>query len=1231
SVGVAIAAAIGLHQDTKLAMAGAISVGVNITDLHTEASIRNKKSSGIKARKGVKTKANNKATIKSVAGAGAIAFAKGGKSGGVGISVAFNNIHTVIASYVSDTTIDAEQLEMKATSDGTIQSLGVAGAGAGTFALGGQLTTNWTTQRVRSYVDNSTITVDGTAGDVKIEAENSSLIQSLSGGIAIAGGDGVAVGAALAFNILNDKTKAYIKKSSVTASDGSILVSAKSTGTIETISVGISGAGQLALAGSISTAVIAGKVHAYIVDSTVDADRNVLVLAEQDGTIHSYGGAVGISVSAAGAGGALSVNVLTTDTQAYIKNSTIAARANDSTTLSVKDWDADGDETSETISGLAVIASSTEELELISVSVGFGGGGAGVGVNLAPTFVSDTTYAFIDDTNVNESTDHGGDVFVKAHEDTDVFTIIGAAGISAGGAGIGIAAEGIFVFNDTQAWITDSDTSDGRAVVYSGDDVEVSSFTRETTLTVVVGVAIASGFSGAGSVDFISLDNTNKAFISEVDVNAQGDLSVLADDVVDVIMGTGSVAASGGVAAGGSFLVTLNYNETEARIAAAHVNAKGETRVEAKSAADLVNIGVSLGAGASAAFNGVFGFYISRTDTRAIIEGGSRAAEVNRDAAYDFGSQSVIVQATDNVKQSHLMGAASAGTYGGVGGALGLIDIQNTVDAHIGSHSKVNAVDDVTVKAISVKDIHSGAAGLSLSGGLGLAGSFVITTIGSGVSSAAFDEIGTDTTNAVNSALGAVLSSTGLSQETTPDAVKNQLNSASANINATGTMDRSVEDVGAYIDNQAQITVGDDLIVEASETVTFEGKAGAVAVGGLAVGGALTSLNLKTTTEAFIDDNAVIAVGDDITVKATATETVDIFSFAGAAAASLAVGIQYSEALIDSTQSAVIDDGVQVLLADSVTIKASHTRKVDSNATGGAIAAVGAGLSEAKVELKGTVQAGTGSDVRFGQIGNSGPTGRIGSLTVEALSKVTQAEAEANAAAGGIVSGAGLRSTATVSPTVKAGLGTGTEVYSTGAVNVTAKTDIDADADGYGIAIAVGASVGGSLVSATISPSVSATVGGSAVIESSKIVIQSLHNTSDAGVATSGEAQGDTTSSGGAILLGLNGTLVTADSSASVKTEIGAANLLATTSDVVIQARSHNQADADATGVSVGIIGVGAHVSNVDITTKTEVDIKDGATIVSENGDVDLLADSTETANADATAGSGGAVAVSEA
>ncbi|MEM8678134.1 MAG: hypothetical protein AAGF97_02160, partial [Planctomycetota bacterium] len=1230
------AAAVGLAFNTGGPIASSsnavgFSLGINVISTKTQAGLRGKSgSAGLTAGGAVSATANDTSQIRAISGAGAVVSEAFGNSNGVGISLAVNTITTNVDAIVANTAIASASLTVSSQSNGTIGALGLGAAGAGSFAVGGQLTINVTDQDVQSQITGSTVDVTGTGGDVSVTATNTSGIQSLSGGAALAlQGQGTAIGAALAFNVLSDDTKAFIHNSTVDAADGSILVSGKSTGTIETISVGVSGAGQTSVAGSISTAVIEGEVLGYIQDSNVTADRNLRVLAEQDGTIKSYGGALAISASATGAGGGLSINVLTNETKAYIANSVVKALANNASSVEIKDWDTLGDETTETISGLAVVASSTETLELISASLGFGGGGAGVGVNLAPNFVADTTHAYIDDSDVNSDADRGGDVFIKSHQETDVLAGIGAAGLSGGGAGVGIAADGVFIFNDTQAYITDSDTSDGRATINSGGNVEVSTLTREKTFTTVVGLAVASAFAGAGSVDFLSLDNDNFAFISEVNVNALGSLHVLADNIVDITMGAGAAAVSGTAAAGGTFLVALNYNTTEARMAAAHTNAQVETRIEAKSDAHVDNNTVSLAGGVSAAFNGSFAFLISRADTRAIIEGGSRAAEVNRDATFDFPLQSVVVQATDNVTHMSLTGAATAAGIGGVGGALNLIDVQNTVDAHIGSQSRVSAIDDITVKANSMKDITGWSGGLSLAG-IGLSGSFVVATVGSGLSSGAFNEVGSGTTNAANSALGAVLTSDGLAQGRTPKAVRNQLNGASANINATGTVDRTVEDVGAYIGAEAQITVGDDLTVEATETVTFEGRSGAVAIGTIAVGGSVTSLKLKTVTEAYVDQNAVVAVGDAISVKATANETVNNFSFAGAAAAGLGLGVQFSEAQVGSSQSAVINTGAQILLADEVNLVATHTRDVKANATGGALATVGAGLSDATIVLDGTVQAGTTSSVRFGQVDSTGVVGRIGSLNVSATSHVTNAKTNSNAVAAGVLAGNGAFSSATVNPNVRAALGTGTEVYATGAVQVAAQTDLDADANAYGLAVATLASAGGSVATARINPLLYSGVGASATVEASGIVVESLHNVDQAGVPTSGEAQADTTASGGAALIGLTGSSATADNAAQTLAEIGAATLMATTGNVTVRSRAHAQSDADATGLTLGFAGLGLQRANADITTNNSVNVLANATITSRQGDITLLADSSEHAEAKATAGSGGIIAVSD-
>ncbi|MEL6107650.1 MAG: hypothetical protein AAFU85_16550, partial [Planctomycetota bacterium] len=1053
SVGIAIAAAVGLYQDTKFAFAGAISVGVNVTNTRTRAYIKRKSSDGIDADGNVTINADNTSTIQSVAGAGAVAFtsSSSANSTGVGISLASNNIFTDVESYLSTTTVTADSVDLLATSDGTIQSLGVGGAGARNNAVGGQFTLNLTFQNVDSYIEDSTVTVSGTAGDIDLQSTNSSLTQSLAGGVALAG-DGEAVGAALAISIIRDTVDSYVEGSDLDAIDGSVLVEADSTNRIDTIAVGFAAAAQTALAGSAVVALIVTDTLAYISDSSVDADRNVFVHADQDADLTTIGGAISFSSSASGIGGALSVGLITNNTRAYIEASEIFARANDSVTLTIPTWDDQANQSTETRSGLAVIASSTQGLELLSGSLSASGAAAGIGINLTPSFLFDTTYAYIDNSTVNESDDLGGDVIVRAHQDTDLATLVGAAGISSSASGIGLAAQGAFVSNDTQALITDSDLTDatgnGRAAIYSGGDVDVSTATREVKETVVVGLAAAATFAGAGSVDYTGFSNTNRAEIREVDVFAEGDLNVTASDTMTVFAAVGGISvgiASG--AGGGTFAVVDNNNVTEALMTSAHTNANGATLVEAKSEVSVDTSAVMLGGSLSASFQGSFVFYNSTTDTRAIIEGGgSRAASVNADDGYDASGQSVTVYAQDDTTIEQLVGAASGSvTSAGVAGALTIQEIQNTVDAHIGSESFVSAVDSLTVQALSEKDLFAGAGGLSVAP-LGISGTIALLSIGTGLSSDGSSEITTDATTAINNALASAFDGTGLTDRS-PLAVRDQVDSTSVSVDPKGSSNRSTEDLAAFIDEGADVFVGADLTIDASEIIVVESGAGAAAVGGIAVGAAVTIVSIETDTDAYIagasaTGDSTITVGGALSVQASADESVDATSLAGAGGASFTLGVQYAGIDVGSDQNASIGDGAQVLLATGVDVLASHTRDFDANSTGGAVGFVAAGVSASDVTVGGTVKATIGEGVVLGEIDSGQVVGTVGSLDVVATSTVTQAKAVANAAAGGALAGGfGTISDVEINPTLNASIDGGSSIYADGTVTVTTQTE----------------------------------------------------------------------------------------------------------------------------------------------------------------------------------------------
>ncbi len=1228
------------------------SLGANIISTKSRATIRGRESAsglGLTSSGLVNLTASDVSAIRALSGGLAVGDLNSNQSNSVGASLAFNTITTQVEAQLEEATLEAAALAISSSTDGQIDSLGVGGAGAGSVAVGGQISVNWTDQALSSRIDSSVVTLTGTNGDLSLSADNRSTIRSLSGGVALASGSsGTGIGAAISVNVLADTTEAVVDGSTITVSDGSGTIAATSEGTIQAIAVGASGAGQTALAGSLAVQVSAGSVHADVLGSTLDVDRNLALLAEQDGTLEIIAGAAAFAEKSVGLGGGVSVSVLSNDVRASIDDSTVHARANDGEVLVIPDWydpnqaasagaDA-GDESSESASGLVVLASSNETLHIFSGSIGFSASNTGIGVNIAPHFVSDTVRAYIADSDVNSAADHGGDIKVKAHQDTQVSSVIGAAGIAGGSTGVGIAAEGLFLANDTQAYISDSNTSDGYATLYAGGDVEVSSTTREQASTVVVGLALSSAYAGAGAVDFLTLDNVTQANLTDVTVNADGDLRVLATDIVDYTSSAGNVAASGTAAGGGSFLVVLNNNAVEASMSGVVSNAMGTTQVRGWSSADVDAITLVLGGGINASFMGSFSFYVSHTSTRGIIEGGSRAAQVNQDANYAATGQSVSVSALDAVTTRQLTGAASASTLGAFGGALSYSEIENTLDAHIGSLAQVSAVGDVSVSAASQKNITGASGGLGLAF-VGLAGSFTVASVGSGVSSDAFGAIGTDTRAATDEALGALLDEAGLDTATTPSMVHDELAAASADTSQAGTQDRFAVDVSAYIGAEAEVSAGGSLTLSATETVDFGGidvgalgnvTAGAVAVGGGAVGAALTSLKVHTVTEAYIDDDAVIRVGDALDVTAHAEETAQLKTLAGTGGAGLVLGIQYTEALIDSSQSAVIDNGVQVLEAGAVTLAASHSRDVRADSTGGAVGAVAVGVSAAKIDLGGTVQAGLGSGTRLGTIDSYGnPTSKIGSLTIDAFAEVTRAKAQARAAAGGILAGAGTDTSVFIDPTVLAGMGHANGIYASGDIAIASRSEMDALAQAWGLTVGTTATAGISVAEAEISPTLTTQLGDANTLLADTITVESLFNSSSNGSELGGEAAVQTTASGGALFVGYNGTWATARSAAVVDTAIGASSLQATRL-LTVQARSHNAADTDTDGNSGGIVGIGTQRADTYLTSDTGVTIADGAYLRSTTANVELTSDTRESGKSDGLAGSGGFLGVSD-
>ncbi|RZJ07917.1 MAG: hypothetical protein EOO54_23130, partial [Haliea sp.] len=258
------------------AIAGAGSVALNWVRNSVTARVSNiansKTGDEIKAGGKLSVLASDRSTISSLAGAVAISgIGAAGASGAVGASVAYNYLggdpndptthnNNVVRASIEDVTgsISAGSLEIGSTYDGQINNITVAGAAAGTFALGGAVSINRIRNTSDAFLKNvASLSTSGTGLDsVSIHASDESEINVLAGGVGVAiaknGGAGLAAGVSVASNVVENTVRAFIDNGLVNSAGG-IQLTARQEAAINALTIGVAvgtSAGGGGLAGS---------------------------------------------------------------------------------------------------------------------------------------------------------------------------------------------------------------------------------------------------------------------------------------------------------------------------------------------------------------------------------------------------------------------------------------------------------------------------------------------------------------------------------------------------------------------------------------------------------------------------------------------------------------------------------------------------------------------------------------------------------------------------------------------------------------------------------------------------------------------------------------------------------------------------------------------------------------------------------------------------------------------
>ena len=837
-------------------------------------------------------------------GAGAIALGLSQKSSAIAGSFMYNAITDRNEAYAEDAALtltgsEKEKASLTVEADNAAKITNIAASGSGAAkgsAIAGQISLNWVDNETDAHVEGGRLAADEAA---TIAAKDHGTIDSYTGAVAISGGgNGAAVGASIAANLIEGATTSSLENTNVD-STGALSVTADETSEIQSIVAAGAGSGKLAAAFSASGNWIHTTTDAYISNAN-DMKTGALSVLAKNGSNATLGvGSAAVGGNSAGASIAVMVNQsevnasLTGDKE---KNHTIAADG-----ITVKADNA--------YNGAASDTESDKTAK--TVAVGFAGGTsqfAGSG-SVTVNVIEQTT-----DATIGKGKYDAGkkDVHVEAKNAAKLFGLAGGASLSAG-SGIGAAVDVQTYKGHTYAGLSDG------ASLTKASSVDVNAESAEYMTSIAATLAGGAGsFAGAGAAGAHSIATDTKAYIGQQsEVTDAGDVSVTAKDETKLTTTAGSGAVSGNTGVGLTAAVEVVDKKVGASVGDG-ANVTGDTlTVKADNTSESVTAAAGLGAGGTVGLAGAASeTFVTHTT----------------DAHVGKGAQVSVANGVDILADSKFTQGATAGSVGvagtvGVGISNATVSMNAMTKAYADDDASISGGKKVKIAADHTSDLTYATIAGGVGGTVGVSGSVgvnVLTTetkayAGKGAALSAMEDgegiaiTASDTTDMHGGNGGAAI---GISGGGAGVAV------AVSNIK---------KDTAAYADQQAKLDAKGQISLAAKNTEDIDNVSVQVA-GGAYVGlaGAVNVMNLASSTKAYTDTGVAInqkdkangRYGGDISVDAG--HVLKMTSAVGGAAGSGGVsgGAAVDVANIKTQTNAYLGDENTVATTGSVSVKA---------------------------------------------------------------------------------------------------------------------------------------------------------------------------------------------------------------------------------------------------------------------------------------------------------------------
>lgn len=1206
-----------------------------------------------------------------------VGAAKGGFAAAANVSV--NRITDTAKAYTEGNMVTADALAIRSGNDSKITTGAGAialGLSQNSQAIAGSFMYNAITDKNESYAEDATLKLTGSEKDdtsLTVEADNAAKITNIA-----ASGSGASKGSAVAgqisLNWVDNTTDAHVKGGSLEAGKATT-ISAKDRGTIDsyTGAVAVSGGGNGAAVGaSIAANLIKGKTTSLLEDTTVNSGGALSVTADETSQITSIVAAGAASGKFAGAFSA-SGNYIHTNTDAHISNKnemktgalSLLAKNGSNATIGVGSAaiggnsagasigvmvnqsavsaSLTGDEAKEktiTADGITVKAdnaynggaSDTDENAKTAktVAVGFAGGTsqfAGSG-SVTVNVINQTT-----DATVGKGVYDAGKkaVEVEATSAAKLFGLAGGVSLSAG-SGLGAAVDVQTYKGHTYAGLADG------ASLTNASSAHVNAESAEhMTSIAATGAGGAGSFAGAGAAGAHSIATDTKAYIGQQsEVTDAGDVSVTAKDETELKTIAGSGAVSGNTGVGLTAAVEVVNKKAsaivgdDAKVTGSSLTVKAENTSSSETSAAGLGVGGTAGLAGAASetfVNQETDAHVGKNAKVTVEEGAEILANSTFTQGATAGSAGVggtvglgisnatvslhavtkayadddaVISGGNQVKISadHTTNLTYATVAGGVGGTVGVsgnaaVNIIDTeTKAYTGKKSAFSADeagDGISITASDTTELHGGNGGAAIGISGGGAGVAVGVTNLKKNTSAYADQ------NAKLDSKGQVAISANNTEDIDNVTVQVAGGTYAGLAGAVNVMNLSAStkaytDTGVQINqaNKASGRYGGDISVKADHALKMTSAVGGAAASGGASGGAAVDVaNIKTQTNAYIGDSNTIDTKGDVSVSAKDEMTLNSHAYAASIGA---VGLSGSISVY-RIGSASFDDKDGILTGKNAKgqdedLTTWVNGQVNQSQTGDAMKAydgkTGA-LSDVKKKLDTTYESQAPTTEEKGTLAKIGKGTTItadGNVSVDAADTLNMENYMSIIAGSAFASAGASVSVVNTDTQTKALIDSDAKIAADKDLAVKSKAAHQMDQKITGASVSGGVSGQGTVATWNDRSDVSALIGASRGIQANNVTVTSDNDrTLEAKVA------------GASVALGaVNGSVIVAKTSGSSTAGVGDESKENTAGEgvtakeaITISANADTNLDATATGAAAGVFagdGTGVRLSS---------------------------------------------------